>query len=169
MFEKGDYIIYGTSGVCQVESITTMNLDGVSKERLFYVLIPTSPNGGKIFTPVDSEKTFMRGILNKEEASRLIEEIPEIELLRGDDDKQREEKYKACMRSGSCKDWIKIIKTLHLRKQERNLQGKKVTATDDKYLKQAESYLYGELSIPLGIPRENMEAFIAHRLGVQQS
>ncbi len=25
MFEKGDYIVYGTTGVCQIEDITTMD------------------------------------------------------------------------------------------------------------------------------------------------
>ena len=29
MFDKGEYIIYGNSGVCQVEDVTTMNMEGV--------------------------------------------------------------------------------------------------------------------------------------------
>ncbi|MGL5437973.1 MAG: CarD family transcriptional regulator [Lachnospiraceae bacterium] len=160
MFEKGQYIVYGTSGVCKVEDITTMNMEGISNERLYYVLAPMSQNGGKIFTPTDNQKTLMREILSKEEADRLIQDIPEIEELWIANEREREEKYKICMRSCDCREWIKIIKTLYLRKQERMEQGKKVTATDEKYLRMAEDHLYSELSIPLGIPKDRMENYI---------
>ncbi len=160
MFEKGQYIVYGTSGVCKVEDITTMDMEGISNERLYYVLSPMSQNGGKIFTPTDNQKTMMREVLSKEEADRLIRDIPEIEELWIANEREREEKYKICMRSCDCREWIKIIKTLYLRKQERMEQGKKVTATDEKYLRMAEEHLYSELSIPLGIPKDGMENYI---------
>ena len=51
MFEKGDYIVYGTTGVCQIEDITTMDPLQTGSGRLFYVLVPSSQKGGKIFTP----------------------------------------------------------------------------------------------------------------------
>lgn len=164
MFEKGEYIIYGTSGVCRIEDITTMNMASVPRDKLFYVLTPSSQKGGRIFTPVDNTKTLMRRILSREEAMKLIEEIPEIEELWITNDKMREEQYKACMRSGDCREWIRIIKTLYLRKQERNAQGKKITATDEKYLRMAEDYLYSELEIPLEIPKSNMEAYISKQI-----
>lgn len=164
MFGIGDYIVYGTSGVCKVEDITTLNLDGISRDRSFYVLTPLSQSGGKIFTPVDNQKSLMRRILNEEEAAELIEEMPQIEELWIANEKQREENYKECMRSCDCREWIKIIKTLYLRKMERSAQGKKITATDEKYLKMAEEALYSELSIPLGIPKDQMVSYITARM-----
>lgn len=169
MFEKNEYIIYGTSGVCRIEDITTMNMDGVSRDKLFYVLAPSSQKGGKIFTPVDSKKTLMRRILTREEATRLIDEIPDIEQLWFTSDKLREEKYKECMRSCDCREWVKIIKTLYLRKAERSAQGKKITSTDEKYLRMAEDYLYTELEIPLEVPKENMEEYITGRIEHMQA
>jgi len=164
MFEKGEYVVYGTSGVCKVEDITTMNLEGISKEKLFYILSPLGQSGGRIFTPVDNQKTLMRPILSLEEARDLIKDIPQIEGLWIVNDKQREETYRKCMRDCDCRGWIKIIKTLYLRKIERTAQGKKVTATDEKYLKLAENHLYSELSIPLEIPKERMEAYITEQI-----
>lgn len=164
MFEKGEYIVYGTSGVCKVEDITTMNLEGISKEKLFYMLSPLSQIGGRIFTPVDNQKTLMRPILSREEAKDLIKDIPQIEGLWIANDKQREATYRECMRGCDCRGWIKIIKTLYLRKMERTAQGKKVTATDEKYLKLAEEHLYSELSIPLEISKERMEAYITEQI-----
>lgn len=164
MFEKGEYIVYGNSGVCKVEDITTMNLEGISEEKLFYMLSPLSQSGGRIFTPVDNRKTLMRPVLSQEEAKELIKDIPRIEGLWIVNDKQREEAYRKCMQDCDCRGWIKIIKTLHLRKIERTAQGKKVTATDEKYLKLAEEHLYSELSIPLEIPKERIEAYIAEQI-----
>ncbi len=164
MFEKGEYIVYGTSGVCQIEDITTMDMKGVAGNRLFYVLIPSSQRGGKIFTPVDNEKTYMRPVITRDEASKLIEEIPGIEELWISNEKLREAKYKECMNSCDCREWIRIIKTLYLRKRARSAQGKKITSTDEKYLRMAEDYLYSELEIPLGIPKARMEAYIGEQV-----
>ncbi len=164
MFEKGDFIVYGTNGVCEVKDITTINMKGAPKDRLYYILSPRHHKDSKIFTPVDSEKTVMRAVLTKEEANELINGIPEIEELWVSNDKLREEKYKETMRSCECRDWIKIIKTLYLRKQERIAQGKKTTAMDEKYLRMAEENLYSELSLALEIPKEEMEEYITKRM-----
>lgn len=164
MFKKGNYIVYGTSGVCRIEDITTMNMDGVSRDRLYYVLCPLSQAGGRIFTPVDNQKSLMRDIVSEEEAVDLIDEMPKIEALWIANDKQREANYKECMRSCDCREWVKIIKALYMRKQERTAQGKKITSTDEKYLKMAEEALYSELSIPLGIPKNQMVEYIATRV-----
>ena len=32
MFEKGEYIVYGTSGVCEVTDIKNMDLKGIPKD-----------------------------------------------------------------------------------------------------------------------------------------
>ena len=167
MFERGEYIVYGASGVCQVEDITTMDMKGVPRDRLFYVLSPASQRGGKIFTPVDNEKTSMRRVMTQEEASKLIDEIPGIEELWISNEKLREAQYKECMKSCDCKEWIKIIKTLYLRKRTRRAQGKKITSTDEKYLRMAEEYLYSELEIPLGIPNARMGEYITERIQEQ--
>lgn len=148
-----------------MEDVTTMEMEGVPRDRLYYVLAPVSQKGGKIFTPVDNEKTPMRRVLTREEATSLIDRIPEIEELWISSEKLRENKYKECMRSGDCREWIRIIKTLYLRNQERSAQGKKVTATDEKYLHMAEEYLYSELEIPLEIPKNQVEQYIVERLG----
>ncbi len=168
MFEKGEYIVYGTSGVCQVEDITTMEMGGVAGDRLFYVLVPSNQKGGKIFTPVDNKKISMRRVMNEEEALRLIDEILGIEELWISNEKLREAQYKECLKSCDCKEWIRIIKTLYLRKRSRSAQGKRITSTDEKYLRMAQEYLYSELEIPLGIPRARMEEYISDRVQEQK-
>lgn len=165
MFEKGDYIIYGGRGVCQVLDITAMDMAGLANEGLYYILEPYHQPGSKIFTPVNSTKTVMRRVLSREEAEMLIDEIPLIEALWVENDKMRETRYKECIRSCECRDLIRMIKALYLRKQERLAQRKKITATDDKYFKMAEDNLYAELSIPLKMPKHEIGKYITSRIG----
>lgn len=164
MFEKGEYIIYGTKGVCKVADITTIDMEGATKDRLYYVLEPLGVSGSKVFTPVGNTKIIMRRILTKEEALHLIDGITNIGQLGVANDKQREEKYKEALKSCDCTEWVKVIKSLYLRKQERVSQGKKLTSMDERYLKTAEDTLFSELSIPLDISKEEMENFITDKI-----
>ena len=68
MFEKGGYIVYGTTGVCEIEDITSPNIEGVSGNRLYYVLNPCFKKGNRIFTPVDNEKVVIRAVMTQDSA-----------------------------------------------------------------------------------------------------
>lgn len=164
MFEIGEYIVYGVKGVCQVEDITHIDIAGADKNRLYYVLTPIGESSGKIYAPTDNQKVMMRRIISKEEADRLIEELPQIEMLWVPNDKQREAKYKEALSTCDYRAWVSIVKTLYVRKQERVAQGKKVTALDERYMRTAENELYSELSLTLGIPKTEMENYIKERL-----
>ena len=102
--------------------------------------------------------------MSREEAEELLDAIPGIETLDIDNDKLREEKYKECIKTCECKEMIRIIKTIYLRKKDRISKGKKVTATDERYLKMAEESLYSELSMLLGVPKGKMESYITARI-----
>ena len=58
MFEKGEYIIYGSNGVCEVQDY--MNAAGETDNRTYYVLAPMRSKGSTIFSPVDNQKVLMR-------------------------------------------------------------------------------------------------------------
>lgn len=160
MYQIGDFVVYGRTGICEVTDITTMKMAGIPKDKLYYILTPWKDKGGKIFTPVDNEKVVIRTVISKEEAIGLLNRIPSIEELWIPNEKMREAMYKESIRKCDCEELIKIIKTLYIRKQERIAQGKKITTTDERYLKMAEGSLYSELSIVLGIPEIEMESYI---------
>ncbi len=168
MFEVGEYIIYGVKGVCQVEDITHIDISGADKNRLYYVLSPMGNGSGKIYAPTDNQKVMMRKVITREEANRLIGELPQIELLWVPDDKQREAKYKEALSTCDYRAWVSIVKTVYLRRQERVAQGKKITALDERYMRTAENELYSELSLALDIPKDEMEDYIMEQLRMQQ-
>lgn len=164
MFEKGQYIIYGIRGVCEVMDIITVDRPGGPQGKLYYVLRPYYQKDSKIVTPVDSEKTITRPLLTKEEATDLIERIGEIPEMKVINDKQREERYKEALKTCDCRVWISMIKALYLRKQDRIEHGKKMTDLDERYFRTAEDNLYSELAISLGVPREEMVGYIKERV-----
>ena len=116
----------------------------------------TLGQGGKIYVRVDSSQDNMRPVISKDEAERLIKQIDEIEAIKITDEKSVEELYKSCMRSYDCIEWVRLIKCIYNRKIKRIESGKKITATDEKYMRLAEEALYSELAIALGISKDKV-------------
>ena len=160
MFEKGERIIYGSSGVCEVVDISMMDMSGTRQGKLYYTLIPVYMNGSKIYTPVDNQKIVMRKLLSKGEVMPLIDQIPDIEPLWIKDEKKREEVYKEALQPCTFEGMIRIIKTLYRRQRVRIENGKRLASLDERYMKMAEDSLYGELSISLDMEREKVAQYI---------
>lgn len=163
MFQTGDYIVYGSNGVCEIAEIGTPDIPGMSKERLYYTLRPLYEKKSTIFTPVDNKKVVMRAVLTKDEALDLIDEMSDIGFLIITDEKQREAQYRECFLKCDCRELVKMIHTIDQRRTERLAQGKKVTAKDEKYFHMAEDNLYGELAVSLGIGKDEVGEFIESR------
>ena len=147
-----------------MEQITTLDISGVDKQKMYYILKPCYMAASTVYVPVDSSATSIRAILTKEEAEALIASMPGIPILTIQNEKLVEQDYRACMRSNCCEEWVKIIKTIYARKQKRSEAGRKETAVDSKYFKMAEDNLYGELAIALEMKRGEVCAYITERL-----
>ena len=79
MFQPGELLVYGSTGVCQVLSIDQRQdyVNGVKQSRLYYQLKPLY-QGGVIYTPVDNDKVVMRPVISREDAETLIDSIPTL-------------------------------------------------------------------------------------------
>ena len=164
MFKKGEYVIYGNVGVCQVADISTLNIHGAPKDKLYYILEPVNQNSSRVFTPVDNQNVVIRNIMSKDDVEILISDIPNTEELLVKDEKLREQMYKECIKSGQCKKLLSLMKTIYLRKEERFRQGKKLSATDERYFKLAQDNLNTELAMSLQIPVNEMKEYILDKL-----
>lgn len=159
MFDVGEFVVYGTNGICLIKDITTLNLSGCDSERKYYVLESIRKKGNQSFVPVDSDKVQIRRVIAKAEAQELMDEIPMIDGIDTRDDKVRENTYKELVKLCECREWIRIIKTIYVRKQERVARGKKMTATDERYLRLAQDNLYEELGFSLGLDKDKLETY----------
>ncbi len=163
MYSVGQYVVCGNKGVCTIEDITTLDISGVDKAKLYYILKPQYISASTVYVPVENAAS-LREVLTREEAERLIEKIPDILPLKITNEKTVEQEYRSCMRSNDSTEWIRVIKTIHGRRQKRQQAGRKETAVDGRYIKMAEDSLYGELAVALGIERSRVCAYVGDKL-----
>ena len=164
MYIKGDYIHQSTNGLCRVEEVTTLDMAGVDKDRLYYKLTPVACQGSTVFIPVEKSAGTTRYAMTREEAKHLITDMPAIEALRIPEERTREQQYKEALLSMDCRNWVKVIKTLYLRKIDRKAAGRKEISRDEQYFHKAEERLYTELAFALGRKKEEMEAYIIEKI-----
>lgn len=163
MFQIDEYVIHMTGGICVVKDIAPLEISGADKNKKYYLLVPVKAQSSKVYVPVDNDSA-MRHIITESEALSLIEEIPSIDEVNIDNDKLREAKYKEVIKSCDLRDIVSVIKNLQTRKAKRLEEGKKNTATDDKYSKIAEENLLSELCFVLKRERGAMRDLIFSKL-----
>ncbi|MBN1631089.1 MAG: hypothetical protein JW990_15120 [Thermoleophilia bacterium] len=165
MYQVGDWIIYGNTGVCHVVEIKTIESPGVGDSQLYYVLKPLSQTY-TISTPVNSTKVFTRPIISKREAEELVETIPSVKAEAYHSQRVQEiaEHYKTLVVTHDCGDLIELTMSLYAKKEQIGEEKGTFRAVDQKFMKQAEELLFGELSVALGIPKEAVPEYIASRV-----
>ncbi len=156
----GDSVIYGGDGVCEIVDIENMEMSG--KIREYYVLAPMFNKSMKIYVPVDNEKGLqhIRYALTEEQARALIEDMPSLETIWINNEHTRKEEYKKIISRGDLRELVSLIKTLYLKKLEREEKGKKLYACDEVFLSSAERLLYGEIAAALDIERDKVAEYI---------
>ena len=164
MYQIGDRIIYGSNGVCQIEEIKMIEVPHTDEEKAYYIIKPIYQEC-RISVPVDT-KMFMRPIISREEALALIDGIPQVDAqpyyntaLR-----QLQDYYEKKIGTHSCADLIELTISLHRKKEQVLAQKRKFGAIDERYMKRAEDLLFGELSVVLEIPKNEVRQFISNRL-----
>lgn len=167
MFQKGDYIIYRNTGVCQVAEIgVPESFPATDNGPLYYFLVPMR-GSGTIYIPVDST-VFMRPVITKEQADALISSIPQLPQLptQYKDQKALIESYKSLVQTHDCSTLLQLIMCIHRKGSELTEKGKSLGKIDLQYKKQAEEMLHEELSIALGIPYEDIPAYIRQQVTI---
>ncbi|MPM45123.1 hypothetical protein SDC9_91808 [bioreactor metagenome] len=148
MFKVNDYVVYGSTGVCQITDVVKDEFN--SNESEYYVLHPVYNNHSMtIKIPVNN--SLMRPVLTKDDVLSLIAAMPDKETSWIDDNKERFNAFKSALKSHQDEELIKIIKTIYLQKQAQAAVNKKLTKTDEDLMNAAERQLYEEFAIALNI------------------
>ena len=165
MFQPGDLVVYGATGVCRVEEITRPNTTGPDRNRRFYLLKPLQQDG-VIYTPVDNQKVSIRAVISRETAEELIDLIPSIraKAYHGPTLQALAQHYQSAVRTHDCRDLLELMMSIYAKRQQAKAQKRRLGMVDERFMKQAEKMLYGEFSVALGIPYEEVQPYIARRL-----
>ncbi|MDD2954859.1 MAG: CarD family transcriptional regulator [Oscillospiraceae bacterium] len=165
MFQTGDWIVCGGTGVCRVEKIGPLeNIRRAQRGRIYYTLIPLCQSGA-VYVPVDSTAP-MRPALSREKAEDLIGRIAEIGGGRCDlrDQKLVSSHYRSFLETHRCEDLVRLLKIVYCSREESLREGKKPRQVDEHYFRRAKELLDGELSVALGLPPEAVEGYILRRI-----
>ena len=163
MFRPGELIFYGRTGVCRVEKVEEIG------GRPFYCL-QSLYQRCSIRIPVNG-KVSMRPVMSRGEADALIDRIPEIQIQPAETRVLREltNRYLDSVNSCDAVRLLSMTMSIYAKKQQAIQDRKKLGAIDERFLREGESLLFGELSVSLGIPPETVPAYIQARLEERRS
>ena len=163
MFHPGDLIIYGRTGVCRVEKIEEWdNRQYYCLQALYQTCIIHAPVNGKV---------LMRPVLSREEAERLIDRIPSVIVNPVECHALREliNHYLDSVNTCDTAELLAMTMSIYAKKQLAIKNKKKLGAIDERFLREGESLLFGELSVSLGIAPEEVPNYIQGRISEQVS
>jgi len=160
MYKLGENIVKNGNGVCKVDNIVQLDMEGIDRRRLYYLLVPIDDVKGKIYVPVDNSKQQLRRVISKDEAYELLDKIPSVQEIAISNDRLREQKYKEAIKNYNPESLLRILKTTYLRKKTRLEQGKKSTAVDEHYMSLAEKLFFSEMCLVLDKDKEEVHNLI---------
>ena len=160
-FSIGDYVMYGSSGVCRISGLEKHNFDG-QHETDYISLVPVSSASSKYYIPKKNSDSKIRSLISKEQINQLIDEIPDTAATWFSDSHERKNAFTSIIKSDDYKQIISMIKALHMHKDLN--KRKKLNSSDENFMRKAESLMYQEFSIVLGISQDDVTDYISKRI-----
>lgn len=164
MFEREEYVFHESGGVCKIADIQTAPLEGMPRDREYYVLKPLSDPNSMIYIPVDSDKIFLRRLLSRAEAEELLDRIPFVRTIEESNAKLLRAKYLELMKMHDPVEWVRVIKTVYLRMNAQTLKSQRISDTERSFAENAKRHLYTELALALELPTDRMEDYITEHI-----
>ncbi|SDB26776.1 CarD family transcriptional regulator [Eubacterium oxidoreducens] len=146
MYHVGECIVYGAQGACIVNNIGESTFSKEQDGALYYTLVPFGENEVSITTPVDSKKVHSRSVMNLEEMETLLLSVDNLESIKVRDARKKDEEYREILKSADAGKVLRLIKTLYEHKVTREHIGKKITSSDESFLKKSVKILCSEMA-----------------------
>jgi CarD family transcriptional regulator len=161
-YNVGDYVVYGSSGVCKFDRIEKKNFSGT--EESYCCLLPIDSKSSTYYVEVNKLTERVRRPMTADEINTLIDSMPEIPDEWEDDNNQRKSDYREVLQSGDFRRLIGMTRAIYGFRERQKEHNKKLPVADDKSMKAAENILYSEFAYVLNIPYEKVEDYIQDRL-----
>jgi CarD family transcriptional regulator len=136
-FKTGDKVIEPTIGICEIQGIRRMTVDG--REVDFYVF--SGPNNASVLVPKHQiEKRGVRLPMTKEETQKILASLKTPTSPDKDSPHTQYTKYREILNSGDPQKISKLIRDLYILDQGNALKGKEREIMD-----QAKKFLIDEI------------------------
>lgn len=159
MYEIGEYVNYGTHGICQIEDIRTMDF-GTGK-REYYVLQPIAQNASTFYLPRDNPRTQerLRPVLTPESINTILSNIHAQRMPWIEDRKQRQLTFQQILSGRDTTQLLSLSACLHQRLTQKGL-----SFSDREILSKAEEMIEQEFSFALKLRPEEIGGYIRERV-----
>ena len=165
MFQVKDIVVHPVAGICRIKDIRTEKFG--DRPLLYYVMTPLDSNGRNlIFTPVEESRIRLRRPLTKEEIETILRQVLTAEIEWPEDEKERSAQLSLLLRTGDQVRIVKMIAQLHHLKETRIKQRKKLNATEERLLQEAQNMIHGEFSFALGLDEDETIRHIMEKLAM---
>lgn len=164
MFKENDLVMYGAAGVCRVVDIGKPDF-AKDQDREYYYLEPLYQSG-VIYAPTEGNPVSMRYVISKNEATNLLDSIPEIEaeVFVGQSLQQLSQHYQSIINTHDCRALLGLAKSIREKEAAAVRKNKRLGQIDRRYMRMTEDLLYGEFAAALGIAREEAEVYVRSKL-----
>lgn len=164
MYQRGDRVLYGIHGICEIKELEVKTVD--RKKVEYYVLVPLEQPAARFYVPTQNQAAVskLRKLMTAGELMALVSS----DAVRTDhwiaDENQRKLYYRNLINSGDRTALLQMIHTLHNHKHAQAAAGRKFHLCDENFLRDAEKLLNAEFSQVLNIPTSEVGAYIKNAL-----
>ena len=169
-YEVGQYVVYGTNGICKVDSIERMSFSPGAPGEFYYVLRQHKNPSNQFFVPTQNEEMLskLREPMCREDIEDILMGLSDEDVKWIEDRRQRGDYFKEILHEGVSGRLLNMIICIYEKKRELVKNGKKLSVTDQTTLKAAEKLLEEEFGWALGMDPKDIPAFIRKRLHIRE-
>ncbi|SCW58650.1 transcriptional regulator, CarD family [Ruminococcaceae bacterium YRB3002] len=164
-FAIGDAIVYGGSGVCEIEDIRDISFSRGRSEK-YYVLKPMfTTQSSVLYVPVGNKEQVskLHPVISKDEAMAIIRKIPIRSAEWVEDRNLRRETFNGIVNTGSREEIVSLISLIEERRDDLMGAGKKLNAQDERVLSDALKRINSEFAVALGMDPDSVDRMIRTR------
>ena len=153
MFKVNDVIVYGNTGVCEIQEIGVP--DFVTNNQSYYKLKPLNTVGNMIYVSLNN-KHMLRYTVSRMQAEQYVGCLKEIQGIYNTNNKVREREYSEIIKQGDYNQYLGLFKGVEQEKLRRSQTGKSINAMDDKSLKRVEKLICSEFAVAMDMSEEEV-------------
>lgn len=169
-YKVGEYVVYGTSGICKITDIKNMTLSPIIGERNYYILEQINSKMSVIYVATDNETLCakLRNVLSEKDILDILHGAKENSINWIEDRKLRTQTFSSIISSGSYEDLLLMIRCIYLKSRELAEMRKHLSDSDASILRNAERIVREEFAFSLSIPSEQVGEYIRRELGIEE-
>lgn len=166
MFQRGDQVLYGMHGACNIIGLEVKAINHKNIE--YYVLEPVEQPGSRYYIPIQNEAAVakLRPIMTQDQLDVLLHSEDICKDTWVSDENQRKQRYRDLLAGGDSAALLRMVHTLHKHKQEKLSAGQKLHLCDENFLRDAKKILQSEFALILNIDRDEVRNYVMDALNI---